>query len=77
MTIAEQLAGRILDTAIGDEIVDSHTIFEALKMMLGVIASFALDEESDPAVDARIEDANRAITNLQEEISEVVNARER
>jgi hypothetical protein len=75
MTITEQLTDRILDTMIGAEI-DSDTIFEALKMTLGVVASFAVDglEESDPAVDARVEDATRAITNLQEEIAGVINA---
>ena len=70
MTIAEQLADRILDTAIGAEI-DLDTIFEALKMTVGVVTSLAVDglEESDPAVDARIEEVTRAITSLQEEIA--------
>jgi len=60
---------------IGAEI-DSHTIFEALKMTLGIVASFAVDglEESDPAVDARVRDAARAITSLQEEIVGAINA---
>src|SRR6266496_4412663 len=42
MTIAEQLADRILNTMIDAEI-DSDTIFEALKMTLGAVASFAID----------------------------------
>jgi len=75
MTITEQLTDRILDTMIGAEI-DSDTIFEALKMTLGVVASFVVDglEGSDPSVDARVEDATRAITSLQEEIAGVINA---
>jgi hypothetical protein len=36
MTIANQLAGRILNTMIDGEI-DSDTIFEALKVTLGII----------------------------------------
>ncbi len=75
MTIAEQLADRILNTMIDAEI-DSDTIFEALKMTLGAVASFAIDglEERGPAVDARIKDATHAITSLQEEITGVINA---
>jgi hypothetical protein len=77
MTIAGELANRILKTAMPDEIVDFHTIFEALKMTLGTIGCLALDdlEESDPAVAARIEDVTRAITRLQEEIAGVIAAK--
>jgi chromosome segregation ATPase len=50
---------------------------KTLKMTIDIVTSFTVNEleESDPAVDARIEDVTRAITELQEEIAGVLKSK--
>jgi hypothetical protein len=70
MSIAEQLANKILDM-VEDNQIAPHTTLEAMKMVVNCTAALAVDElveENDPAVSARIKVAVRAITNLQQEI---------
>jgi len=70
MSIAEQLADKILDM-VEDNQIAPHTTLEAMKMVVNYTATLAVDElveENDLAVSARIKEAVRAITNLQLEI---------
>src|SRR5262245_21302532 len=69
-TFAEQFADRIIDMVYAAKI-SPDTAFEALKIVLNIIADLALDEfeENDPAINARVAAATRAITDLQEEIA--------
>jgi len=73
MSIAEQLTDKILDMTINAG-VGTDTTFEALKITIGVVASFVAVslKQSDPAIDARMNDVTRAITDLQEEIARVL-----
>ena len=70
MSIADQLADKILDM-VEDNQIAPHTTLEAMKMVVNYTATLAVDElveENDLAVSARIKEAVRAITNLQLEI---------